>query len=234
MANGRTGTVFIEDFDIGLAETIGGEKVQIELDGEIAEVYALRVPNVTGPDQCSGLVPIVMSDAEDAFSDELLPQIVISRGSIQPAMARWFGGGHEYMVPAQGAREVTSSGGLKGPSRVEIKGWTYPFDISYDVHLRARLRGQADRILRVVGRRLPAYGQVFLTDSEGDKRGYHAFVDSYENLAEIGGVAERMHGHTIPVRVEGELDFEEPFEAPTSPNLTVRTGPLRTKLARIR
>ena len=50
MANGRTGQVFIEDFDIGLAETIGAEKVTIELDGEDAEVYALRVPDVTGPD----------------------------------------------------------------------------------------------------------------------------------------------------------------------------------------
>ena len=88
MANGRTGQVFIEDFDIGLAETIGAEKVTIELDGEDAEVYALRVPDVTGPDQYHGLVPVFMSEPEDALADSVLPQILISRGSIQPAMSR--------------------------------------------------------------------------------------------------------------------------------------------------
>jgi hypothetical protein len=234
MANGRTGQVFIEDFDIGLAETIGCELVSIKLDGEDADVYALRVPGVTGPDQYKGLVPVVMSDSEDAFSDELVPQIVLSRGSIQPAMARWFGGGHEYMVPAHGSSEVTSSGGLKGPNRVEIKAWTRPFDISYDVHLRGRLRGQADQMLKKVGKVLWAYAQIAVRDSEGDERGYYGFVDSYESLSEIGGVADRLIGWTIPVRVEGELDFDEPFVAPTTPNLTVRTGPLRAKLARDR
>lgn len=234
MANGRTGQVFIEDFDIGLAETIGAEKVTIELDGEDAEVYALRVPDVTGPDQYHGLVPVFMSEPEDALADSVLPQILISRGSIQPAMSRWFGGGHEYMVPAHGSSEVTSSGGRKGPSMVEVKAWTRPFDISYDVHLRARLRGQADRMLRVVGKVLWAHGQIAVQDSEGDRRGYYAFVDSYENLAEVNDISERLHGHTIPVRVEGELDFDEPFVAPTAPNLTVRTGPLRVKLARMR
>lgn len=234
MANGRTGQVFIEDFDIGLAETIGAELVSVRLDGEEAQVYALRVPGVTGPDQYAGLVPIVMGEAEDAFSDELVPQIVLSRGSIMPAMSRWFGGGHEYMVPAHGSSEVTSSGGARGPSRVEIKAWTRPFDISYDVHLRARLRGQADAMLRKVGKTLWSYGQIYVRDSEGDERGYWGFVDSYENLSEIGGVADRMMGHTIPVRVEGELDFDEPFVAPTTPSLTVRTGPLRAKLTRDR
>lgn len=234
MANGRTGQVFIEDFDVGLAETFGSELVSVELDGEVAEVYALRVLGVTGPDEYHGLIPVYMGEPEDTYSESRLPQIVISRGSIQPAMARWFGGGHEYAVPAHGSSEVTSSGGVRGPSRVEIKAWTRPFDLSYDVHIRARFRAQADRILRHVGRHLWAYGQVYVRDSEGDERGYYAFVDSYENLAEISDIADRMHGHTVPVRVEGELDFEEPFVAPTTPNLVVRTGPLRTKLARTR
>ena len=89
-------------------------------------------------------------------------------------------------------------------------------------------------MLRVVGKVLWAHGQIAVQDSEGDRRGYYAFVDSYENLAEVNDISERLHGHTIPVRVEGELDFDEPFVAPTTPNLTVRTGPLRVKLARMR
>jgi len=233
MANGRTGTVFLEDFDIGLAETIGAEKVTIELDGEDAEVYALRVPGVTGPEQYHGLIPVFMSEPEDSFAENVIPQIILSRGSVQPAPARGFGGGHEYMVPAHGSREVASSGGLRGPSAVEVKPWARPFDISYDVHLKARLRGQADRMLRAVGKHLPNFGEVSLVDSEGDRRGYLAVVDSYESLSEINDVADRLLGHTIPVRIEGELDFDDPFIAPTTPGLTIRTGPLRAKLTRI-
>ena len=229
MANGRTGQVFIEDFDIGLAETIGCELVSVELDGESADVYALRIPNVTCPDEYHGLVPVFMTDPEDAYNANLLPQIVLSRGSIQTAMSRWYGGGREYMVPAHGAKEIASSGGSKGPSMVEVKAWTLPFDLSYDVHLRARLRVQADLMLRAVGRILWAYGQVYLKDSEGDQRGYYAFVDSFENLSEISDVSERLHGHTIPVRVEGELDFFEPVLARTTPKLAVNVGPLRAR-----
>lgn len=229
MANGRTGSVSIEDFDIGLATTFGSELVQVTLDGELAEVYALRVAGVTGPDLYQGLVPVFMSEPEDAMMDNVIPHIMISRGSIQAAQARWFGGGHEYMVPAHGAVEVTSSGGLKGPSRVEVKPWSRPFDISYDVHIRARLRSQADRMLMHLGRYLWAYGQVFLTDSEGDSRGYYAFADSYENLSEISDVSERLQGYTIPLRVEAELDFDVPFVAATTHRMQVRTGPLRAK-----
>lgn len=229
MANGRTGQVFIEDFDIGLAETIGCELVSVMVDGEEAQVYGLRVDGVTGPDEYQGLIPVFMSDPEDAFEANLLPQIVISRGSITPAMSRWQPGGREYMVPAHGAEEVTSSGGRKGPSLVEIKAWSWPFDISYDVHLRGRLRSQADRLLRAVGKILWAYGQISVRDTEGDVRGYYAFSDSIENLSEISNVAQRMMGHTISVRVEAELDFLDPILAPTTPRFEVRVGPLRAR-----
>lgn len=230
MANGRTGQVFIEDFDVGLAETIGSELVRIELDGEEAQVYALRVPGVTGPDQYHGLIPIFMSDPEAGFAANLLPQIILSRGSIDPDMARWQPGGREYMVPAANATEVTSSSGRKGPSRVEIKPWSWPFTINYDVHLRGATRIQADRMLRAVGKYLWAYGAIHVKDSEGDTREYNAFGEGIQNLSEIADITDRTIGHTLPIRVEAELDFLEPFLAPTTLNLTVRAGPLRTRV----
>ncbi len=228
MANGRTGQVFIEDFDIGLAETLGSEKVRIELDGEEAEVYALRVPGVTGPRKYSGLVPVIMSDPESAFAPNLLPQIIVSRGSIDPDMIRWQPGGREYMIPAPSAKEVTqTSTGRKGPSLVEIKAWAWPFNINYDVHVRGVTRLQADRMLRVVGRVLWAYGSIRVRDSEGDLREYHAFAEGIQNLSEIADVTDRTMGHTIPVRVEAELDFLDPILAPTTLNLGIQVGPLR-------
>jgi hypothetical protein len=216
MAGGRTGSVFLRDYDVGLARTLGAELIEIELDGEMVQTYGLRLEGVTGPELTHGLIPVQMSDPEDAYTAHLLPQIVVSRGSVTPSMAnRWNPGGREYLTRSAAAKTVVADDGRTGPSQVEIKRYALPFDISYDVHLRARLRAQADRMLQHVGRIFWAYGQIFLIDSEGDQRGYYAFVDSYENLSEIADVADRLQGHTVSLRVEAELDFEEPFVAPT-------------------
>lgn len=248
MADGRTGLVFLEDYDVGLATTIGGELIDVVFDREKASVFALRVPGVTGPDFYEGLVPIIMEAPEDAFVANLLPQIVIARGSITPDMARWFPGGREYMVPAHRAETVEASysglgersrdqstirTGVKGPSKVEIKAWALPFEISYDLHVRARLRSQADKLFRVLGAVLWKFGQIRLRDSEGDERGYYAFLESIDQLSDIGDIAERMMGHTFSLRVEAELDFHEPFLARTTPHLAMNmlpkpvSGPLR-------
>lgn len=225
MSDGRTGQVFVEDFDIGVATTLGAELVSIDIDGEEAPNYAVRIDGVTGPDVFKGLVPVVMTDPEDAYNENLLPQIVIARGSMTPQMARWFPGGHEYQVPAKSAEMVAGPGGRMMPTVVERKWWAYPFEISYDIHLRARLRLQADRMLRHVGRPFWAYGQVFLTDSENEERGYYAFMDSIENLSELADVADRLQGHTLSMRVEAELDFNEPHLMPTAHKILIATDP---------
>jgi len=226
MVNGRTGQVFLENFDIGIATTIGGELIEVELDGERVQTYAVRVEGVTGPSKYNGLVPIGMSDPEDAYQAHLIPEIIISRGAVAPQMSRWHPGGHEYQIPASNAKSVIGPDGrTQMPNLVERKWWTYPYEISYDIHLRARLRAQADRLLRHVGRHFWAYGQVFLCDSEGDERGYYAFVDSYDSLSELTDIADRLQGHTISMRVEAELDFNEPHIMPTVNKMTLRTEP---------
>jgi len=221
MANGRTGAVFLEDYDVGMATTLGAELVNIERDGELVQTYAVGIEEVTGPDEYQGLVPVSMADPEDAFQDQFLPQIVISRGAVSPDMARWFPGGYEYQVPAVNSQQIPGPGGRTLPDKVEKKYWTYPYEISYDLHLRARLRWQADHMLRHVGRFFWAYGQVFLRDSEGDERGYYAFMESADNLSEIMDVADRLQGHTISMRVEAELDFHEPVILPTSSKVNI-------------
>lgn len=221
MANGRTGQVHLEDFDVGLATTIGSELINIVHDEERVQAYAVAIEGVTGPDEYGGLVPVSMSDPEDAFQEALLPQIIVSRGAITPEMSRWFPGGYEYKTAAVNSQQVVGPGGRTLPDRIEKKYWTRPFEISYDMHLRSRLRWQADRMLRHVGRFLWAYGQIFLKDSEGEERGYYAFVESIDNLSEITDVADRLQGHTISMRVEAELDFCEPVILKTSSNITI-------------
>lgn len=226
MADGRTGQVFLEDFDVGIATTIGGELIEVSLDNERVQAYAVRVDGVTGPDEYDGMIPIFMSDPEDTYQQNLLPQIVVSRGSISPQNERWHPGGREYLAPS-GSQLLKTADGKTVPARRERKWWTYPYEISYDLHLRARLREEADRLLRHVGRYYWSYGQVHLRDSEGEPRGYYAFMESIENLSEIADVADRLQGHTLSLRVEGELDLHEPHIVPSQATVTTRIERLK-------
>lgn len=221
MANGRTGQVFIEDFDTGIATTIGAELINTERDGELVQSYAVRIEGVTGPDEYQGLIPVSMSDPEDVYQYSLMPQIVIARGAITPQANRWFPGGHEYITAAPGAEDVPVPGtNRKIPKRVEKKWWTLPYEISYDLHVRAKLRLQANRMLRHIGKFFWVYGQVFVKDSENEERGYYAFMESIDNLGEISDVADRLQGHTFSLRIEGELDFTEPVILPSQQRVT--------------
>lgn len=218
---GRTGTVFLSDFDEGLVRTMGGELIEITLDDEKTQAYAIMIDGVTGPDEYGGAVPVIWQNPEDVYQQGLLPHVNVSRTAITPAMQRWFPGGHEYRTPAAGAQSVRAGNGVVGPSMLEFKPWAYPYDISYEVHIRARLRAQADRMLRQIGQKFWAYGQIYLTDSEGAERGYYAFQESVDSLDEVADIADRMLGWTISLRCEAELDFNDPYIAKTSPIVAV-------------
>lgn len=222
---GRTGQVTLRDFDVGMATTIGGELITIQLDGEEAQDYAVRVPGVTGPPKWNGAVPVFFSSPEDVYGAWVLPHIHIARSSATPAMNRWHPLGREYQIPAATAVEVVSSGGLRGPSLVERKPHAKPFDISYEIHMRARLRAQANALVQWVGQFMWAYGQVFVMDSIGEERGYYAFLDSLDSLDDLADVADRTIGFTMSLRVEGELDFVPPTVHPTSPGLSLDVVP---------
>lgn len=209
--------VFLRDFDEGIVRTMGSELIEIERDGETVQDYALRVDGVNGPDEYGGYVPIIWQNPEDVYQEGLLPHVAVARTSITQAMSRWQPGGREYMVRAAVAtdKKVVATGQLM-PSHVEIKRWAYPYDIAYEIHLRARNRWQADKMLRQIGRKFWAYGQIYMRDSEGDERGYYAFQESVDSLDEIVDIADRLIGWTISVRCEAELDFNDPYIAPTS------------------
>lgn len=215
----RTGTVFLVDFDEGIVRTLGGELIEIELDGEKTQAYAVMIDGVTGPDMYGGAVPIIWQNPEDVYQPGLLPHVNISRTSLTPAMNRWFPGGYEYRTAAAAAKTVRAGNGVEGPSLLEYKPWAYPYDIGYEIHIRARLRAQADKMLKQIGKRFWSYGQIFLTDSEGAERGYYAFQESVDSLDEVADIADRMLGWTISLRCEAELDFNDPYIAKTSPNV---------------
>ena len=216
MADGRTGTVFIEDFDTGLVTTFGSVLKTITLDDEEVQDYAVQIPGVTGPDEYDGLIPVIFQEPEDVYQTGYIPHIAISRSAITPAMQRWHPVGKAYQVPSKVAQTVAAQDGSEGPSLNELKGYALPFDITYDIHMRARLRLQANRMLKYMGRFIWAYGSIFFTDNEGDERGYVAYLESIDNLDELVEFSDRTLGFTMSVRVEAELDFSDPLVVPTA------------------
>lgn len=212
----RTGSVFVDDFDVGLAETLGSELVTRTIDGEAVQEYALLCDGVTGPPEYDGLVPVFMGEPEPAYAEQLLPQIVIIRSSIEPDMARWHAQGFEYQVAALDAVDNDVPGSeTKNPSKIEIKRYAFPFTIPYDVHLRTRHQVTSDRLLKKVGKVFWAYGQIRLRDSEGHERGYYAFMETISSLNEVLDVTDRLKGYTLSLRTEAELDFRDPAVART-------------------
>jgi len=228
MSNGRTGQVFLEDFDVGLTETLGAQIIEIELDGERAPEYAIRFEGVVGPIESfpgyEGMVPVIMQEPEDTYQPGYLPHIVISRSDITPDLIRWFPGGHEYRIPASVAKWVKSpTTGEIGPSMVEIKPWTLPFNLQYDIHIRDKRRIPADKMFRKVVSNLGGfpYGQVYVKDSEGDTRGYHGFLEAVSKLDEVVEIGDRTIGHSLSLRVEAELDFTDPSLVKTATGVDI-------------
>lgn len=215
MADGRTGTVFIEDFDTGLVTTFGSVLKTIVLDDEEVQDYAVQIPGVHGPDEYDGLVPVIFQEPEDVYQVGFIPHVSISRSAITPAMQRWHPVGKAYQVPSKVAQQVTAQNGQIGPSLNELKGFALPFDITYDLHMRARLRQQANLMLKYMGRFIWAYGNIFFTDNEGDERGYVTYLESIDNLDELVEFSDRTLGFTMSIRVEAELDFSDPIVVPT-------------------
>lgn len=224
--SGRTGTVFLENFDIGLVETFGAELVDIELDGEMVQDYALRVSGVEGPLEYNGMIPVVFQSPEEVYQNYYLPHIAVFRSSVVPANQRWHPGGREYLIPAASARQIPGADGQLHPNRMEMKHYCNPYDITYDMHLRARRRQPVDLMLRYICQYYPPYGVLFCVDSEGATRGYDAFQESIDNLDEVADISERVIGHTLSIRVEAELDFQDPFIVKATPNLGTNTEPL--------
>lgn len=206
----RTGQVFIEDFDEGIVRSIGAELIKVSYHGEEKETYGISVAGVVGPDEYGGMVPVIFDSPNDAYQKEFLPCVHVARTAVDPAMNRWQSGGLAYRVAAPQAKMVKGWTGEIGPTMVEEQGFPLPYDITYDVHIRSKLRVESQRILRRLGAVLAPYGWITVVDSEGYPRTYDAFQSSIGDLSDLFDVQDREVGWTISVRVLAELDFYDP------------------------
>lgn len=247
----RTGVARIRDFDLGMVSTLGGVEVEdpqnmtgyyLQNVEGIHDPFPIRgVPgDVQGPSGWQG-VPIVFSMPEDKDARFKLPMVWVRRDVIQPAYARMQPGTTTYAVPSRGSRPVTLDVGTTNSPDV-VSGFdgrergrpAVPYDLMYTVRVVSRYRGQTGRsdhvnsLIEYTMRVFQPYSGILVTDSLGDTRYYHAFSDIIGQVDSSLEVADRVLGFDIAVRVEAELDLNDPdvYRTVTKrPNISVEIEP---------
>jgi len=219
VGNARTGDVWITDFDRGMLTSLGAAI------NTVGDMYVINVPNVSPPPPSSGIVfdgvPVYFAFPDEAIDPKVLPSFVIRRDDIVPAMSRWHPGNQQYNIPAIGSRSVnvlnprTGDVMATGFDTYEEKAQAVPFDILYTVQIRARYRNnlkvEAMQMLRFAMKRFPPYSTVYVRDSQDELRSYTAFMESPSALDTRIDVAGRETNFNLSIRVEAELDLNDPF-----------------------
>jgi hypothetical protein len=167
-------------------------------------------------------VPIVFAFPEDVFEKYDFPLIVVRRDDIAPAMSRWHPGALQYRAIGINAHQVVTSSNPGNPDAPDLIGFdsveelqqAVPYDITYTISVYARNRGngtnQANSVLNTILRTYQPYCAVGVTDSLGDGRTYEAFQESISHLDEVPEVVDRVIGFAVTLRIEAELDLNDP------------------------
>lgn len=222
LGNARNGTVTLRSFDEGVIRKMGAVVVRTaRTAGFGANYFIQNVPNLSQPTDHPG-VPVVFSIPDDVFEEYRLPVVVVQRQDIRPAMQRWHPGAWQYRVPALGASQFTFMGRTEA-TRTVLQFQAVPFDFTYVIRIIARNRGgaeqssprnQANALFMHLIRIYQPYCAVYVEDSVGDIRSYHATAE-YGVEDEVLDVTARTIGFTIDLNIEGELDLNQEVEFPS-------------------
>lgn len=232
MSGQRTGEVFITDFNLGVVETLGAVLAEgtgtAPGRGDVPMYVVKDIPGIKAPPDFPG-VPVYFAFPDDVLDVKILPSFVVRLDSYVPAMSRWQLGIFEYRVPAKGANPVAVTNPITGDvmaegfDKYESKDQAEPFDLIYTIQIRARYRNNLDaagyKMLKYVMRKFQTYTTIYVKDSLGDTRSYDAFLESHAISDLKKSTAEREAGFNLTLRVEGEIDVNDPFitQAMTSP-----------------
>lgn len=228
------GFVGLRNFDEGIVVTMNAE---IDEERQNYFIMADKLAPMLPPPGLPG-IPVTFSHPEDVFEQYRLPVIVVRRDDISPALQRWHPGQVVWRAPAEGARPIEIKVGdpkfpttLYGFDRYEEQQAAVPFDITYSINILARHRGfgpadrkghrnpegegsprtQVNQCLDYVLRIYQPYSKVWVRDSVGDERSYSAFMEAISHLDEVPEVSDRVIGFALTLRVEAELDLNDPI-----------------------
>lgn len=213
----RTGEVFIRNFDQGVVETLGGTVQIVPVNTSLGkrEGYWVDIPGVEPM-----TVPIIFGNPEQIYERKIYPSFCVVREPPEPALMRWHSLGQlEYVAGVSGTEysmtKPTNSGRghdtISGYEQLETKPQAWPFDIVYDISCYARYEHEAIPMLKRILRVFQPYSKIRVIDSLGQERWYTVFMESgVQDIGEIVDVSDRLKAYTVTIRVEGELDLNDP------------------------
>lgn len=224
MTQYRTGEVWLDDFDRGVITTMGAKPNELVIGKQgpqsVGSIYVIKdIKDVCPPPDYEG-VPVYFAFPDETIDYKILPSIIVRRDAVNPAMNRWHPGILDYVVPSSGSHSVTVNNPITGDvvaqgyDRYEVKDQAIPYDLLYTIECRARfrnnLRAESLKLLRFMMKRYQPYTTIYIKDSLDQHRSYNAFAETPTAVDIMPDVAGKEANFNITLRVEAELDLNDP------------------------
>ena len=219
-----TGSVFVRNFDQGVVEALGAVvRTDVLVSVGMRQRHGYWIDETfTSPTP----VPVIFNNPEQIYEKKIYPSFLITRNSMEPAMVRWLSvKSIEYTSGVSGTDEVVD--GVSGFSSIEQKEQAWPFDIYYTVSCYARYEHEAIPMMKRLLKTYRPYSKINLIDSLGGSRSYTVFAETgVQDIGEFVDVADRLKAYSIDIRVEAELDVNDPVVRDTLGSLVNNLGTL--------
>ena len=217
----------LKDFDRGVITSVGGVLVDITVDDDVRQHYALNCPGLREyPDESNmpqeirplpffpdNHVPVFFMHPEDVFQAYILPCIIVRRGDLTPAFDRqpWWGFQRKPTSTARPVRvKVGANTFINGFDSYAEKRNPWPWDIGYEVQALARSRNDSIPLLKCILRAIrPPWFSVAVLDDQDCRRLYDAGDVTVSDVSELSDIADRTIGWNISFTVRGELDQDD-------------------------
>ncbi len=222
------GTLGFKDFDRGVVLTLGSVLVDLDIDGDTRQAYAIECPGLLEypdsdnlPEQLrplptfpTGMVPVFFVFPEEVFQPYIVPCIVVRRGDMTPNFDRASWWGNQTKPTSTSTSKAVKINGewVVGPSELITKRHAVPFDIGYEVQSYARLQNDEVRLLVCVLRATrPPWFSVEVFDSENCRGLYDAGPVNVSDISELADVADRTLAHSVSFDIRAEIDLDDPI-----------------------
>jgi len=213
-----TGSVFIRNFDQGVVEEMGSViRTDTLPDSGGLKRHGYWIDEIfTVPTA----VPVIFNNPEVVYEKEIYPAYLITRSTpFEPENMRWHSVKQfEYKAGVPGTDEVVSGSpgvsgfeAVSGFSEVELKQQAWPVAIFYSIACYARYEHEAIPMVKRIMKTFSPYSKVTVFDSLNEKRTYTVFAETgIQDIGELADVADRLKAYSMDIRVEAELDVEDP------------------------
>lgn len=221
--NEPTGDVFIRNFDEGIVKTLGAVARIDTLPSLNRRINGYWLDETfTDPTA----VPVIFNNPEQIFEHKIYPSYHVARSNIEPALHRWHSVKQlEYIAGVSGTETVVD--GVSGFTSVETKAQAWPVDIYYAISCYARYEHEAVPMAKRILSVYKPYSKIELTDSLGESRSYTVFAETgLQDIGEVVSVADRLKAYSLDLRVEAELDLQDPITRSTVDSVVNRLGTL--------